>query len=226
MAKPFFITGTDTDAGKTFIACAMLEAARAKGLKTLALKPIAAGTEPEFDEPRNADALMLAEAMTEELPYQQLNPVCFEPAIAPHIAAEQAGRRVTVAQLAGYCRGALMRKVDFSLIEGAGGWHVPVNNFERMSQLAESLQTPVILVVGMRLGCLNHALLTAEAITVSKLPLAGWVANRVDPDMACYAENFATLERLIAAPCLGEVPHLADAEPKQAAEYIELSALL
>lgn len=226
-AKRFFIAGTDTDVGKTVVACGLLHAAAEKGLKTLALKPVAAGAVMTADGLRNDDALQLQAAMTEELDYQQLNPVVLEPAIAPHIAAEQAGKRLSVSQLTGYCRGALMRPADFILVEGAGGWRVPVNRGEMLSGLAVELQTPVILVVGMKLGCISHAVLTAEAIRHDGLPLAGWVANCVDADMACLEENIASLQRLVPAPCLGVVPHLGKTATADAvAATLDISPLL
>jgi dethiobiotin synthetase len=211
-SRHYFISGTDTDVGKTLVACGLLRAAALRGLRTLAIKPVAAGAELTENGLRNEDALMLMAAMTEVLPYQQVNPVLLEPAIAPHIAAEQVGKRITVSQLAGICRGVMMQPADFILIEGAGGWRVPLNRHELLSDLASELQAPVILVVGMKLGCINHALLTAEAIRADGLRLAGWVANQIDPDMACVEENLATLNAMLDAPCIGIVPYLAQNE--------------
>ncbi|CAA0094391.1 ATP-dependent dethiobiotin synthetase BioD 1 [Zhongshania aliphaticivorans] len=207
-SRHYFVTGTDTDVGKTLVACGLLKAAAEKGMRTLALKPIAAGAENTKDGLRNIDAVMLMAAMTEQLPYRQVNPVLLEPAIAPHIAAEQVGKRIGVSQLAGMCRGAMMQPADFVLVEGAGGWRVPLNRQELMSDLAVELQAPVILVVGMKLGCISHALLSAEAIRADGLRLAAWVANSIDPDMSCFDENFTTLQQMLGAPCLGVVPYL------------------
>ncbi|WP_339669334.1 dethiobiotin synthase [Dasania marina] len=226
MGKKYFIAGTDTDAGKTLVATGLLEAANQQGLTTLAIKPVAAGCEQTAEGLRNSDALLLQQAMSQKLPYEQVNPVALEPAIAPHIAAAQLGKSLRVTQLAGYCRGVMMQPSDFLLIEGAGGWRVPLNRTETLAGLAKELNTAVILVVGMKLGCINHALLTIEAIQRDGLPLAGWVANRIDPNMSCYAENFATLADLIPAPCLGEVPHLAEANGKEASRYMDIAALL
>ncbi len=225
MRKRFFVTGTDTDAGKTLIATGLLAAANARGLSTLALKPVAAGSTETPEGPRNDDALLLQAAMSESLPYEQINPVLLDPPIAPHIAAEQAGKRLTVAQLAGRCRGTLMTPADFTLVEGAGGWRVPLNNREMLSALAVDLQLPVILVVGMKLGCLNHALLTAEAIARDGLPLAGWVANTIDPNMSCFEENVATLKALLRAPCLGVVPCLDSPGAASAAKYLSIDPI-
>ena len=225
-SKHYFIAGTDTDVGKTLVACGILRAAANQGLKTLAIKPVAAGAEQTDQGLRNSDALMLMKAMTESLPYEQVNPVLLNPPIAPHIAAEQAGRRLSVSQLAGFCRGVMMRKADMVLIEGAGGWRVPLNQREMLSGLAVELQTQVILVVGMKLGCISHALLTAEAIQADGLVLVGWVANQIDPEMACFEENLASLRQLLPAPCLGVVPKLAPPDPAQVAECLDLSLLI
>ena len=226
-SRHFFITGTDTDVGKTLIGCGLLVAAANKGLRTLAVKPIAAGADSTPEGLRNQDAVMLMEAMTEKMSYQQVNPVLLEPPIAPHIAAEQVGRRVSVAQLAGLCRGAMMQSADFVLIEGAGGWRVPLNGRELLSGLAVELQAPVVLVVGMKLGCISHALLTADAIKADGLRLAGWVANRIDPDMSCFEENVSTLKALLPAPCLGVVPYLESDERgfNKVAEFLDVSIL-
>lgn len=225
MGKKYFIAGTDTDAGKTLVATGLLEAANLQGLTTLAIKPVAAGCELTEAGLRNSDALLLQQAMSLTLPYEQVNPVALEPAIAPHIAAQQQGRRLLVSQLAGYCRGVMMQPSDFLVIEGAGGWRVPLNRTETMAGLAKALNTPVILVVGMKLGCINHALLSVEAILRDGIKLAAWVANRIDPAMSCYEENFATLLDCIPAPCLGEVPHLSPATGSAAAAYLDISKL-
>lgn len=218
--KKFFIAGTDTDVGKTVIAAGLLAAANAQGLQTVAIKPIAAGCEKTDDGLRNADALLLQKTMSRELPYTQINPVAFEEPIAPHIAADKAGKRLTVSQLAGYCRGALMSATDLTVVEGAGGWRVPLNRVETLANLASELSLPVILVVGVRLGCINHALLTAEAIRHDGLQLAGWVANHIDPSMPYAEENVETLTSLIDAPLLGSVPYLANPSPEEVASYL------
>ena len=227
MAKhTYFVTGTDTDAGKTLMACGLLEKARQQGLKTAAVKPVAAGCEVTDEGLRNSDALMLQDAMTLDLPYEQVNPVAFEPAVAPHIAAMNEGKRMAVSRLSGFCRGVTMQACDLALIEGAGGWRVPLNPTETLADLAIDMQAPVILVVGMKLGCINHALLTVEAIARDGLKLAGWIANRVDPNMSVYEENLLTLKALVQAPLLGEVPFLAQPDKTSAAEYLSIDALL
>ncbi|ODS24276.1 dethiobiotin synthase [Candidatus Endobugula sertula] len=208
MSKAFFITGTDTEVGKTVVSAALLHAANARGLTTMALKPVAAGCGQTPDGLRNSDAVMLQEVMNTELAYEQVNPVALEAAIAPHVAAQQAGYRMTIDRLAGYCRGTLMKRVDFTVVEGAGGWRVPVNHRETLADLPKALSLPVVMVVGIRLGCLNHALLTAEAIIRDGLSLAGWVANHIAPTMSAAEESVATLERWLPAPCLGYIPFL------------------
>lgn len=203
--KAFFVTGTDTGVGKTLISAALLIAAKNRGLSTAALKPVAAGCEVTAAGLRNDDALLLQSVITENLTYEQINPVALEPAIAPHIAAQQAKRVLSVDRLAGFCRGVL-NTADFTLVEGAGGWRVPLNPSETLADLPRVLNLPVILVVGIRLGCINHALLTVEAIARDGLQLVGWVANLIDPEMSNQQENIARLAQRIAAPCLAVVP--------------------
>lgn len=227
MAKPlaFFITGTDTEVGKTTIAAGLLAAANRRGLKTAAIKPIASGCERTQEGLRNADALLLQRTMSLPLDYDEINPIALEPAIAPHLAAEQAGVRVNAMQLSGICRGVLMQRADLTLIEGAGGWRVPLNSRELLSQLPKNLGLPVIMVVGMRLGCINHALLTAESIARDGLFLAGWVANSCGADMPHLAENIATIKGYLRAPCLGEVPFLPQLSPDAVADYLNFEPL-
>ncbi len=223
MSQKFFITGTDTDAGKTLCTAGLLAAAKAKGMSTYGLKPIASGCEQTEQGLRNADALALMAQSTVELPYEEVNPMAFEPAIAPHVAALQKNQALSADRLVGQLRGTLMmNRADFVCIEGAGGWRVPLNPREYLSAVPQSLKLPVILVVGMKLGCINHAMLTVEAIERDGLKLAGWIANRVDPDMSCYDENLMTLQTLINAPLLGQVPYLETPQAEQVAQYLEL----
>lgn len=222
MAKAFFIAGTDTGVGKTTVSCALLAAAKAKGLTTLALKPVAAGCEQTAHGLRNDDALALMAEMTETLSYDEVNPVALAAALSPHLAAAEAGRRLSIQQLAGFTRGGLMRRADFALVEGAGGWRVPISSRELLSALPKELGLPVVLVVGMRLGCINHAVLTVEAIVRDGLRLAGWVANVIDPEMAALEENIATLGSMLPAPCLGVLPWQPEASAAQRAEFLQL----
>ncbi len=225
MAKRFFVAGTDTGVGKTLVSAALLEAGNAAGWSTLGLKPVAAGAEAGEQGLCNEDALLLQQAASCTLSYDEVNPVLLKAAIAPHIAATEEGRTLSAERLAGVCRGALMRKVDLALVEGAGGWRVPLNAQETLADLPRLLNLPIILVVGMRLGCLNHALLTAEAIRRDGLRLAGWVANRIDPDMSRYDENLGTLISLLPAPLLGELPYRPGAAPREFAGFFDLQQL-
>lgn len=223
MKQKYFVAGTDTDAGKTLISAALLYKAKAAGMTTVGLKPIAAGCEETPDGLRNDDALKLIEQSTEKLPYEQVNPIAFARPIAPHIAGQLLQRPLSAGRIVGLLRGVLMiNRAQFSLVEGAGGYRVPLNPKETLADVSKELKLPVILVVGMKLGCLNHALLTVESIQRDGLKLAGWVANRIDGDMDVYEENVETLHAMIQAPCLGEVPFLSDPTAEQAAEYVSL----
>lgn len=221
MAQAFFITGTDTDAGKTSVAAGLLCAAKQQGCSTLAMKPVASGCEMTVQGLRNSDALALMAQSTVQLPYTQINPYAFAPAIAPHIAAQEAGVELSVADLHRAAQLVVQQQADFTLIEGAGGWRVPISNTEFLSDFAVALQLPVILVVGVKLGCINHALLSAQAILSDGLKLAGWVANVVDPHCARLAENLVTLRQLMPAPCLAEVPYLSTVSAECSAEYLQ-----
>lgn len=223
MRQKFFIAGTDTDAGKTLIASGFLNKAKQAGKKTVGLKPVAAGCEDTPDGLRNDDALKLIEQSTEELAYEQVNPITLKEPIAPHIAAQRLRKPLAAERIVGLLRGVLMiNRAEFTLVEGAGGYRVPLNPRETMADVVKELKTPVILVVGMKLGCLNHALLTVEAIERDGIPLAGWVANRVDENMEAYDENMQTLHAMIHAPCLGEVPYLENATAESAAAFLTL----
>lgn len=201
MKGTFFVTGTDTEVGKTWVSCRLLERAKQDGLSCYGLKPIAAGCEDTAEGPRNEDALALMAASSVKLSYEQVNPVALKAAIAPHIAAQDEQRALSAERLAGYLRGTLMsHKADLILVEGAGGWRVPLNNREPLSRLPQIMKWPVILVVGMKLGCINHALLTVEAIKRDGLELAGWVANDLGKPMERLEDNIRTLESIIAAP--------------------------
>jgi len=227
MAKrSFFITGTDTDAGKTIVTAGLLAAANKAGKRTIGLKPVSAGCEKTEEGLRNSDAVILQNTANVQLSYEQVNPIAFEPPIAPHIAAMNEGRVLSGERIAAFCRGAMMQPADLVLVEGAGGWRVPLSYRETMAQIPKSLQVPVIMVVGMKLGCINHALLTAESIARDGVPLAGWIANKVDPDMNSYDENRDTIANMLRAPLLAEIPHLDDPAPENIAEYIDIDRLL
>lgn len=224
--KTFFVTGTDTGVGKTMVSAAILEAAKAAGKRTLGMKPIASGCENTPEGLRNEDALALQHAATETIAYDLVNPVALAPAIAPHVAAAQAGRTISADRLVGFCRGMQMRPADLLLIEGAGGWRVPLNDRETYSAVPRELGMPVILVVALKLGCINQALLTAEAIRNDGLVLAGWVANHAEPAaMSCEQETLRYLMEHIRAPCLGVMPWVEGAKPETLSGYLDVDVL-
>jgi len=225
MSQAYFIAGTDTDVGKTTIAAGLLHAARLQGLSTLAAKPVASGCAVTSKGLRNADALALIDQSTVQLPYERVNPFAFEPAIAPHLAAREAGVALALPALLKAMQGILAEGADFTLIEGAGGWRVPLSDHANLSDLAIALKLPVILVVGVRLGCINHALLSAEAIARDGLQLAGWVANVIEPRTSRLEENLASLAERLPAPCLGRVPKLQQASADAVAEHLQLDLL-
>ncbi|MDO6512958.1 dethiobiotin synthase [Neptuniibacter sp. 2_MG-2023] len=226
MAKQtYFVAGTDTDVGKTVAAAGLLAAANNQGLSTIGLKPIAAGCERTEEGLRNSDALLLQNTASINLPYEQVNPFSFEPPIAPHIAAIEENRMLSADRIAALCRGALMQPADFAIVEGAGGWRVPLSDRETMANIPKQLKIPVIMVVGIKLGCINHALLTAESIARDGLRLAGWIANAVSPEMSCYKENVATIATMLRAPLIAEIPFLENPSPENVAQYIEIDKL-
>ncbi|MCJ1886751.1 dethiobiotin synthase [Pseudomonas sp. LA21] len=225
MSHAYFITGTDTEIGKTTIAAGLLHAARLAGLSTAAAKPVASGCAKTPEGLRNEDALALLAECSLPLAYDQVNPFAFAPAIAPHLAAREKGVKLQVESLAPAVRSVLQLGADFTVVEGAGGWRVPLSGEESLSDLATALDLPVILVVGVRLGCINHAVLSAEAIQRDGLQLAGWVANIVDPTTSRLEENLATLAERLPAPCIGRVPRLSPATPAGVAAHLDLSIL-
>ncbi|GGO69789.1 dethiobiotin synthase [Bowmanella pacifica] len=222
--KCFFVTGTDTEVGKTFVSRAMLTQFKNRRLKTAAFKPVASGCENTPDGLRNDDALTLQATSSLPLDYEWVNPFAFEAPIAPHLAAAEAGISIDINQLVEAQQRLSALAPDVLLVEGAGGWRLPLGEGQFMSDFVIRQNMPVILVVGMRLGCLNHALLTAEAIRRDGLPLAGWVANQVDVDMPLLAENQAFLKAHIDAPLLGCIPRLSN--PDMAARYLDLTPII
>ncbi len=207
LKKRFFVTGTDTDAGKTYVTVGLLKAASRKGLSCFGLKPVAAGAIRDDGELVNEDALKIQQASSVNLAYSQINPIVFEPAIAPHIAALKENRVVSVSRVEGFVKGAMLTPGEFVLVEGAGGWRVPLNDRELISDLAKELSYPVILVVNMKLGCINHALLSIEAIKNDGLPIGGWIANTGQTSMESYEDNLKSLQSRIFAPFLGALEY-------------------
>lgn len=195
----FFVTGTDTGIGKTRVSVALVEALKAQHQHVVAMKPIASGAQSTPTGLRNDDAEQLQQAASALLPYEWVNPYCFAPAIAPHLAARAAGVSIELSEVIAAHR-ALTARADWVIVEGVGGWKVPLGEQVTTVELAVSLGWPVIMVVGIRLGCLNHALLTAEAINASGLPFAGWVANYVDPHCVEAEALVDDLERRLPVP--------------------------
>ena len=205
MAKGIFITGTDTDVGKTLVSVGLMQALQDAGHFVMAMKPVASGCEKTAQGLRNDDACMLLEQSSRKPPYPQLNPYAFEPAIAPHIAAEKRGVMIELDVIKEHYR-ALSIQADYVVVEGAGGWMVPLGEDIYIADLVKALELPVILVVAIKLGCINHALLTIESIKNSGANLSGWVANIIDEEVECIDENIASLKARIAAPILGVIP--------------------
>ena len=206
-----FITGTDTGVGKTLVSVSFVKALVRHGLRVSVMKPIASGSEHTQAGLRNADALALAEASNVTVPYASINPYCFEPAISPHIAAEESRVEVDIGLIRSRFQ-ALASGADFVVVEGAGGWYAPIGEAKWMADLPKSLKIPVILVVGVRLGCLNHALLTKRAIEASGVELVGWVANSLDPTIERAAQNLSSLERMLGSEPLAVFPFVANAQ--------------
>ena len=206
MSKGFFITGTDTEIGKTTISLGLINVLQHAGHKVSAMKPVASGCVLQNGALRNDDALKLIAACNQELIYDQVNPYAFEPPIAPHIAAEQVGVIINISTICDLAN-TLQSESDYCIIEGAGGWLVPLNENNTIEDLALALELPVILVVGLRLGCINHATLTAKAIQNSGLVLAGWVANHCEQAVAEAQAIIETLEKCINAPRIGTVSY-------------------
>lgn len=219
MKHGYFITGTDTGVGKTRISTALLSAFNTRGCSTAAMKPVATGCANTAQGLRNDDALALQQHASLQLSYEHVNPYAFAPAIAPHLAAEQAGQIIDLARIK-HGLDILSAQADVVIVEGVGGWSVPLNADASVADLASELGLPVILVVGLRLGCLNHALLTAQSIEQSDLPFAGWIANVIDPAMHCIEENIEALRERIGAPWLGSVRWNTQATPKEVAHQL------
>jgi dethiobiotin synthetase len=205
MRRDFFVTGTDTGVGKTLVTTALLRALREAGHRVVGMKPVAAGSQPGPEGLANEDALLLQAESSADHPYSDVNPWLFEPAIAPHIAAAEAGIAIDTACIAA-AHARLAATADVVLAEGAGGFLVPLDAHRSFAEIPVLLRMEVILVVGLRLGCLNHALLTAEAIAARGLVFAGWVGNSIDPRFARREANLETLDARLPAPCLGLVP--------------------
>lgn len=222
--KGFFVTGTDTGVGKTWMTTALVHALAAHGHRVAGIKPLACGGHDTAAGWRHQDAELLIQHASVALPYETVNPYLLREPVAPHIAAAHAGMRLSAAALHEACS-TVEEPLDYLLIEGVGGWEVPLNDEETTAHFARLLGLPVILVVGMRLGCLNHALLTADAVVRQTLQLAGWIANVIDPASYRLPENIAALEARLPAPRLGTVAHLPHFDAARIAAALDIEKL-
>lgn len=207
MTKAYFVTGTDTEVGKTYSSCRILEAFSRRGKTALGYKPVAAGCDWQNNQWENEDALALQAAGSVNVPLAEINPIALPDAIAPHIAANRHGVEISEKDIVDGFHALYRYEPDVLLMEGAGGWRLPLSQGRFLSDTVKDLQLEVILVVGMRLGCLNHALLTAEAIQNDGLTIKGWVANQLSDDMPVFDENLATLDALMPVPRLALIPY-------------------
>ena len=224
MKRGVFITGTDTGVGKTWVSLGVITALQRRGYRTGAMKPVASGARHTPQGLRNEDAQRLQAAADVAIDYEHLNPVALVPPIAPHIAAVLAGTPIDIAALTVAFR-AISTRCDRVVVEGIGGWRVPLTDTHTTADLAKALGLPVILVVGLRLGCLNHALLTRDAIHQDGLDLLGWVANKMDPDMSHIQENIHALVERMDAPLLGVVPHMQHCDHNAIAGCMDVGVL-
>ncbi len=224
VTRGFFVTGTDTGVGKTVICCALLHALAARGKSVVGMKPIAAGATLTAEGLLNDDVASLRAAATTAAPLPLVNPYCFEPAVAPHLAAQAASVRIGLDTIAA-AFDALSAQAEVVIVEGVGGFCVPLNDEQDGADLASRLDLPVILVVGLRLGCLNHALLSAQASRARKLQLIGWIANRIDRSMELADQNVAALAERLRAPMLADVAYASMPDPRVIAGRLELAAL-
>lgn len=222
MSKGYFVTGTDTGVGKTWASLAIMAHLQQQGHTVVGMKPVASGCERVAGGLRNEDALLIQQQGSLPLPYDTVNPYAFAPAIAPHIAAKQAKVQIRLDTLrADYLQ--LTQQAEWVIVEGAGGWLVPLNDSDNMADLAKTISLPVVLVVGLRLGCINHALLSAQSIRAHGCQLAGWIANTLEPQMPCLEENIASIAARIAAPLLGILPHQHTLAPDDLGQHLRLS---
>jgi len=222
--RGYFITGTDTGVGKTTVTLGLMQALQQQGCSVAAMKPVAAGCELTVDGWRHADALQLQQQSSVELDYELINPYAFEPAIAPHIAAEQAGITIEINKIVNKYKEIEIIS-DCVLVEGAGGWQVPLNADETLADLARLMGLDVIMVVAIRLGCLNHALLTADAIAAAGCTLAGWVANQLPSPPENAQENIKSLKSRISSPLLGVLPFMKEVSAGIVAEKLSLPGM-
>lgn len=220
-SRGFFVTGTDTGVGKTVVTLGLMQCIQDQGVTVAGMKPVAAGCERTTQGLRHADALLLQHQASVPLAYPLVNPVALEDAIAPHIAAQLSGAPIRI-DVVRRVFDELAGRVDCVVVEGIGGWRVPLTERETVSELAAALALDVILVVGIRLGCLNHALLSAESITNSGQRLAGWVANCLPPAPEAIDQNINALKTRLSAPLLGIVPALDVLDVRAVADVLHV----
>lgn len=207
-AHSYYITGTDTGIGKSVASTGLLHVLRARGLRAVGMKPVASGCERTAEGWRNEDALALQQASDPQPAYADINPYALPNPLAPELAAADAGVAIALPAIeAAYAR--LTAMADAVVVEGVGGWAAPLTATLDQVDVVRALELPVVMVVGLRLGCINHARLTAQAIAADGIALAGWIANDIDPAMARADDNFAILQRVLAAPCWGRLPFMA-----------------
>lgn len=223
--RGFFITGTDTGVGKTWVSVAMMEAIKSKGLKVLGMKPVASGCILDNGRLTNDDAILLREKASFSVPYRWVNPFAFQPPASPNIVAEQASESIDINKIVGFYN-RLQAQSDFVIVEGVGGWEVPLNSEQSVADLALELDLPVILVIGLRLGCLNHGILTYNAIRDSGAVCGGWVANSIDSEFLFVEENLSTLMQKVQAPFLGRTPFVSELEPVTLSRSLNIDELL
>ena len=221
----FYVTGTDTGIGKTFSSCALLHTLRGRGLRAAGMKPVASGCTRIGGAWRNEDALALQAAGEPGIAYADINPFALEHPLAPELAARDAGIEVTLPPILN-AHARLSTQADALVVEGVGGWAAPLSATLMQADLVRALQLPVVLVVGLRLGCINHALLSARAIAADGLTLAGWIGSHIDPTMARVEDNIAMLRERLVAPCWGVLPHVPGGDPAALAAHLQVPASL
>lgn len=226
MKKGFFITGTDTGVGKTIVTAGLMVGLQKEGYRVLPVKPLASGAKLTAMGLRNEDGILLKRNTNLACHYNRVNPIVLSKAVAPHLAAAEENKTLSVAQLLKACEQSFNIHADYYCVEGAGGWFTPLNEKETLADFAKALRWPVIVVVGMRLGCLNHALLTYQGIEKSGLTIAGWVANMVDPNMLCLQGNIHTLTSRLPVPLLGVVPYTPKDPITAVSDCLKINSLL
>ncbi|EGR1124183.1 dethiobiotin synthase [Vibrio cholerae] len=225
MRNAIFIAGTDTDVGKTVASKAILQALATHNIATIGYKPVAAGSDKTEFGYRNSDALHLMKAATVDVPYEDVNPYALVLPTSPHIAAKHENVTIDYALLSNKLS-KHKQNAELVVVEGAGGWRVPTSDSDCLSTWVKQERLPVILVVGIKLGCLSHAILTAEAIRADGLELVGWIANRINPGTEHYAEIIEHLEGRLGTPKLGEIPYMPKAKRQELGKFIQLDHLL